>query len=129
MITKATYIAKRGASLRALDQEIARLTDYADNVTEDVAVGYDKVIHGLQMTRDNAAKKLRELHSATDTAWAGEDPTMGVEDAWNELRDAVIAAISTTYCEASRRTSRRHAIGGPHANHRARRIAPRGSCY
>lgn len=126
MITKATYIARRGASLNALDLEIARLTDYA---TEDVAVNYYAAIYGLQATREKAETRLRELHAVSDTAWVGDDPTMGVEDAWRELRDAVIAAISTTYCEASRRPSGRHTIGGPHHNNRARRIAPRGSCY
>ena len=129
MITKATYIARRGASLNALDLEIARLTDYADKATEDVAANYYAAIHGLQATRGKAETMLQELHDVSDTAWAGEDPTMGMEDAWRELRDAVIAAISVTYCEASRRPPGRHAIGGPHQNNRARRIAPRGSCY
>ena len=129
MITKATYIARRGASLKALDLEIARLTDYADKATEDVAVNYYAAIDGLQATREKAETMLRKLDDVSDAAWVGEDPKMGVEDAWNDLRDAVIAAISTTYCEASRRPSGRHAIGGPHQNNRARRVAPRGSCY
>ena len=129
MITKATYIARRGASLNALDLEIARLTEYADKTTENVAVHYYEAIHGLQATREKAESRLRELHAVSDTAWAGDDPTMGVEDAWRDLRDAVIAAISTTYCEASRSPPRRHAFGGPHHINRARHIAPRGSCY
>lgn len=129
MITKATYIAKRGASLRALDQEIARLTDYADNATEDVADKYFAVIHDLQATRDKAVRMLRQMHSGNDKAWMREDATTGVEDAWNELRDAVLAAISTTYCEASRKPTERHTLEGPHHINRIRRIAPRGSCY
>jgi hypothetical protein len=102
MITKAMYIERRGASLRALDMEITGLTDYADCATADVALNYYEAIQGLQTTRDNAEKMLRKLHTVSDTAWALEDATTGVEDAWNELRNAVFVAISTTYCEASR---------------------------
>ena len=129
MLTKASYIEGRGESLRELDLEIARLSDYADKVTTDVAAGYYKAIHGLQATHEKAEAMLEELSAFSDSAWEGENPTMGVEDAWNDLRDAVIAAISTTYCEASRRPSRRHAADCPRHVDRARHIAPRGSCY
>ena len=54
MITKATYIARRGASLNALDLEIGRLTEYADKATENVAVNYHEAIHGLQATREKS---------------------------------------------------------------------------
>ena len=129
MITKTSYLERRGASLRALELEIARLTDYANKVTTDVAAGYYKAIHSLQATHEKAEAMLGELREVSDSAWEGENPTMGVEDAWNELRDAVIAAISTTYCEANRRPVARHATGDPHQIQRVGRIAPRGSCY
>ena len=128
MITKTRYLERRGASLRALELEIDRLTDYANKVTTDVASGYYKAIHGLQATHEKAEAMLEELSAFSDSAWVGADPTMGVEDAWNDLREAVIAAISTTYCEASRRPETRHAAGGPHQIQRVGRIAPRGSC-
>lgn len=129
MMTKTNYIAKRGASLKALDQEIARLTDFANNATADIADKYFAVIDNLQAKRDKAAKMLRQLHSGNDKVWMQEDVAAGVEDAWNELRDAVLAAITTTYCKASRRPTERHRLEGPHRINRIQRIAPRGSCY
>ena len=129
MITKATYIERRGAALRALGQEIVRLTDYADKVTADVAVGYYGAIHELQATHDIAARKLRELRAVSDKTWAREDATADVEQAWKELRNAVLNAISTTYGETSQRPSERHSNYTPCQSNRARRISPRGSCY
>lgn len=102
MITKAMYIARRNTSLRAMDREIGRLMNYANKSTEEIAVEYYESIHGLRATRDKAARKLRELHTVSETAWIGDEATTGVEDAWSELRDAVLTAISTTYCEESR---------------------------
>lgn len=129
MITKANYIERRTASLRALELEIARLMDYADRVAADVAVQYYEAINVLQVTRDKAAKMLRELHAASDKAWAWEDATSGVEDAWSDLRSAVVAAISATYGDTSRRPAGRHVTDDPHQTYHTRRIAPRGSCY
>ena len=133
MITKATYIERRGASLRALDMEIARLMDYADEATGEVTNKFYAVSNCLQTTRDKAAKKLRDLHAVSDMTW--KDAATGVEDAWKELRNAVLAAISVTYCEVisyhdvSPRPSEPHALEGPHQTYRARRIALRRACY
>ena len=129
MITKATYLERRDTSLRAFEMEIARLTDHADRATADVADDYYEAIHRLQASHDKAAKTLRELDAVSDHAWQGKDSAADVEEAWGELREAVVAAISTTYCEASRRLPGRHTTAGPHQAHRARRIAPRGACY
>jgi hypothetical protein len=129
MMTKANYIERRTVSLRALELEIAKLMDYADRVAADLAVKYYEAIHGLQVTHDKAAAMLRELHAVSDKAWAWEDATTGVEDAWSELRSAVIAAISTTYGDTGRRPSGQHVSDDPHQTYRTRRIAPRGACY
>ena len=129
MITKANYIERRTASLRALELEIARLMDYADRVAAEVAVKYYETIYALQATRDKAAKRLRELHAVSDKAWAWEDATSGVEDAWSDLRNAVIAAISTTYGDTNRRPGGQHVTDDSHLTYRTRRIAPRGSCH
>ncbi len=129
MITKANYIERRTASLRALELEIARLMDYADRVAGDVAVKYYEAINVLQATRDKAAKMLRELHAVSDKAWAWEDATSGVEDAWTDLRSAVISAIATTYGDTNRRPSGQHVTDDRHQTYRTRRITPRGSCY
>ena len=129
MITKANYIERRTASLSVLELEIARLMDYADGAAANVAVKYYEAINVLQATRDKAAKRLRELHAVSDKPWAWEDATSGVEDAWSDVRSAVIAAISTTYGDTSRRPAGQHVTDDPHQTYRPRRIAPRGSCY
>lgn len=129
MITKATYLDRRDTSLRVLELEIARLTDHADRAKADVADKYYEAIRGLQATHDNAAEMLRKLHVANEDSWMWEDAVTDVEQAWGDLRDAVVAAISTTYCEASRRPPARHTIDGPHQANRARRVRPRGACY
>lgn len=129
MITKAAYLERRGASLRALDLEISRFTAYADRATADVSVKYYEAIKALQAARDKAAKRLRDLHVSTSSAWMWEEAAAGMEDVWSELRNAILAAISTTYCEASSRPSDKHALDVSHQTNRVRRIAPRGSCY
>ena len=99
MITKAVYIDRRDASLRALDVEIGRLTEYADRATGDVAIDYYQVIQSLETTRDKAAKKLRKLGAVSGEEWASVDALRDVENEWKELRKAVIFAISATYVD------------------------------
>lgn len=97
MFTKAMYIERRGASLRALDVEIGRLTDYADGATPDVALNYYEAIQGMETVRDKAAKQLRKLGAVSGEEWASADALTDVENEWRELRRAVIVAISATY--------------------------------
>ena len=97
MFTKTMYIERRGASLRALDTEIGRLTDCADGATADVALNYYEVIERLETTRDNAARKLRKLGAVSGEEWASAEAVRDVENEWREMRRAVIVAISTTY--------------------------------
>lgn len=101
MITKADYITKRGASLRALDIVIRRLTDFADEATADVALNYYETIQELESTRNRAAKQLQALSTRRELAWASDDAVAGVEQEWRELRRAVLAAICVTYSEAT----------------------------
>lgn len=129
MVTNTTYIERRVASLRALDMEISKLTDYADGATGAVAVTYYGAIHALQETRDKAAASLRELNRVSHITWLREAATADVDDAWKEVRSAVHVAITTTYCEVIRRPSGQHATDGSLPINRVRRIAPRGACY
>ena len=129
MMTKANYIERRDTSLRVLEFEIARLTDYADKAPADVADRYHEAIRGLQATHDNAAVMLRKLHVVSEDSWMWEDAATDVEAAWGELREAVVTAISTTYCEATRRPSGRHTVSVSDQANRVRNIRPRGACY
>jgi hypothetical protein len=97
MFTKAMYIERRGASLRALDAVIDCLTDHADRAASDVALNYYDVIQCLESTRANAAKKLRKLGAVSGEEWASADALRDVEHEWRALRQAVIVAISATY--------------------------------
>ena len=100
MIAKATYITKRGASLRALDGEIDRLMDYACQAPADVALDYCEVIHNLEFARDKAAKTLRKLVAVSGESVAWADALRDMENAWHEVTSAVVIAISATCCEA-----------------------------
>ncbi|MEK6261661.1 MAG: hypothetical protein AABP62_23930 [Planctomycetota bacterium] len=99
MITPATYIERRGASLRALDVEIGRLTDYADRATGDVALDYYEAIQGLETTRDNAAKTLRKLSEVSGEEVTCANALRDMENSWRELRSALVVAISATCSE------------------------------
>jgi len=55
--------------------------NYANKSTGEIAFKYYELIHGLRATRDKAARKLRELHTVSETAWIGDEATKGVEDA------------------------------------------------
>ncbi len=95
MIATATYLERRGASLRALDQEITWLTNYAELATAEVAARYGDAIRGLRATRDEAARRLRELRAVSGNAWDVQEAMNDVEEAWNDLRNALREAIST----------------------------------
>ena len=97
MMTKSTYIERRGASLRALDVEIDRLTDYADGTTADVALNYYEAIQGMKTMRDKAAKQLRKLGAVSGDEWKSAEALRDVEHEWRALRKAVLVAISATY--------------------------------
>lgn len=99
MFTKTMYIEKRGASLRALDTEIDRLTDYADHATGDEALEYYEAIQGLEASRDRAAKMLLKLGALSAGAVTNADAMRDMEKSWRELRCAVVAAISATGSE------------------------------
>ena len=129
MITKATYLERRDSSLRVLELEIARLTDFANAATADDASKYYEAIRGLQATHDNAAEALKKLHAVNEDSWMWEDAAMDLEQAWGDLREAVVAAISATYGEAHRRPPGQHTAYVSHQANRARRTHPRGACY
>ena len=99
MFTKAMYIERRGASLRALDVEINRLTDYADRASGVVALEYYEAIQGLETSRDRAAKMLLKLGALNAEAVTRADAMRNMESAWRELRNAVVDAISATCSE------------------------------
>ena len=82
--------------MHALDREITRLTEFVDAATADVTLEYYEAIDILQMTRDKAAGKLRELQAVNDQSWAGDEATTGMDDAWKEVTHAVLVVISMT---------------------------------
>ncbi len=127
MLTKADYIETRCNSLRALETEIDRLTDHANEATVDVAVVFYEAINQLQLTRVRAIAKVRELQMSNGETWRRDNATIGVDAAWNDLRNAVLVAISTTYCEANHIQAGHPASGGPHYIDFGRFPFPRGA--
>ncbi len=127
MLTKTDYIETRCDSLRTLETEIDRLTDYANEATADVAAAFYEAIAQLQLARTRAIAKLRELQMANGDTWKRDDATIGVEAAWNDLRNAVLVAISTTYCEANHIQAGHPASDHTHYIDFGRYPFPRGS--
>lgn len=99
MIAITTYITRRGASLKALDREIVRLTKHACLTSGEISPHISEAIQGLQATRDNAATRLQELRTVGTDEWSLDEAMSNVEEAWNEIRTAVLIAISSTYLE------------------------------
>jgi flagellar biosynthesis regulator FlaF len=99
MFTKAMYIERRGASLRALDVEISRLTDDANLSSGDIALEYYEAIQGLEIARDRAAATLQRLEAVSEEAVVWSDAVSEMENSWNDLRNSLVAAIAATGCE------------------------------
>ena len=107
MIAITTYIQRRTASLRALDQEIARLTRHACLAPGEFAPHVFDAIEGLQATRENATIRLQELRTGGTDNGNFDEAMSNVEEAWDEMRTAVLAAISSTYFNPEVRTPAR----------------------
>ena len=76
-----------------------RMRSIADISPEILTSKYNKAIQRLQSIRRLAARRLRELQQSDECAWNDGKALLGVEQAWDELRSAVLLAISATYAE------------------------------
>ena len=108
MLTTATYLQRRSKSLSVLGTEIARLTEFASQSDAVNDTDFREAIERLQLSLDAAARQVRELAfgcGPESEVHATERSVAGVEQAWGEMRGAVLAAIAVTYGDSEARGS------------------------
>ena len=108
MLTTDAYLQRRSKSLSALDTEIARMTEFGNQSDAVNDTDFWEAIERLQLSLDAAAEQLRELVfdcGPESEVPATERSVAGVEQAWGEIRVAVLGAIAVTYANSEERGS------------------------
>ncbi len=89
---RKAYEEKLDAQLAQWSAQIDLLKAKANNAKADAKIDYLKTIDALQLKKDQAGVKLRELRAAGDEAW--DDIKAGAEKAWDEVKAAFHGAAS-----------------------------------
>jgi hypothetical protein len=84
---KQEYQRELEKKLADLDQQIDAWKAKASKATAEAKVEMDKKLVVLKEKRDAVAQKMKELGDSTSAAWA--DVKVGIEKAYDELKDAV----------------------------------------
>ena len=89
---RKAYEEKLEAQLNEWNAQIALLKAKAKNTQADAKIHYYQTIDALELKRNTAKTKLRELKDAGDEAWEGLKT--GAENSWAEVKTAFHNAIS-----------------------------------
>jgi hypothetical protein len=89
---KEAYEKKIEAQMDEWKIEIDKLKAKADKAEADAQIQYYKQIEDIRAKQEAAREKLAELKGAGEDAW--EDLKTGLENALNNLKDAVKSATS-----------------------------------
>jgi len=92
MSEKEIYEKKLQTQLDDWSTEIDKLKAKADKAKDNAKLEYQEQIESLNLKRQEAQGKLKELKEASGDAW--EDIKSGVDLAWNSLSEAVKSATS-----------------------------------
>ena len=92
MNERQAYIEKMKARLDEWNADIEKLEARAKRAEADAQIGVQKQLDQLKATRDDAAKRLRELQDASADAW--EVMRQGAEAAWEDMANAFKEATS-----------------------------------
>lgn len=90
MEDKDAYIQKLHARLDEWNAEIDKLRAKADKAKAESRIEYQNQIESLRQSRNEAEKKVAELHEAGEGAW--EDLKSGVQLAWDAMEQAIKSA-------------------------------------
>jgi hypothetical protein len=74
------------AKLDEWNADIDKLEAQAKSAEADAQIRFQQQLDHLKATRDDAAKRLRELQDASADAW--ETMRQGAESAWEEMTKA-----------------------------------------
>jgi hypothetical protein len=91
MDKKEIYIENLEAQLREWSAKIDMLKIKADKVKAETKAEYDKHIAALRAKREVARQKLDEFKNKSGEA--GDTLKTGIKNAWDDLHDALNAAI------------------------------------
>ena len=91
MSTRDAYVQKMKAALDEWNAELSRLEAKASAAKADARIKYNAQIESVRKQRDEGRAKLRELESASETAW--RDMQRGFESAWEDINRAVHEAL------------------------------------
>lgn len=92
MSLKTAYQEKFQAQLNEWSAQMEVLKAKRDKAEADAKISYEHHIKELQSQYDTAQGKLKELQSASETAW--EEMKSGIESAWESMSKAVKNATS-----------------------------------
>lgn len=81
---RTEYVEKLSAQMVEWDAQIDRLKDKAESGLPEIKYDYLIAINALQLKRDEAAEKLKNISAASDDEW--EDLKAGTEQVWGEVR-------------------------------------------
>ena len=91
MDKKTVYVEKLSAQMVEWDNEIQRLKDKAESAGAESRLEYSQTVAALQLKRDEAARKLQGVSTASDHAW--EELKEGTDQVWDEVRTNLRNAI------------------------------------
>lgn len=92
MEERKVYIDKMKAQLKMFEADIQKLEARTEKVRLDLQSGYKKQIMELRERVDTMQKKVKDLSSSTDDAWA--EMKKGLEKSWKELNKGFSKARS-----------------------------------
>ena len=92
MSTKEDFVRKLHTKLDQWNAEIDALSAKADQAEAGARAEYHKQLEALRSKRDHARSKLREVESASESAW--QDLKAGVELAWESVSEAIRSATA-----------------------------------
>ncbi len=92
MDEKKAYIERMEAQLTEWSTKIGELAAKAEKAAADAKMAYQREIESLRAKQEAAKKKLHEMREAADEVWEGFKG--GVENAWDELKNAVDSVVS-----------------------------------
>lgn len=86
MLTRDEYIAETKQRLDDWSAEIDALESKAQDMKEDAKAKYQEQLASLRVQREEGAKKLAELQTATETSW--ERVKAESEKLWDAVKDS-----------------------------------------
>lgn len=86
------YVEKMKAQIDEWNGKLQKWEKEVDKAQSGAKAQYQTQIDAMRRQRDEAIKRLDEMHSASEAAW--KDLSLGFENAWRSLADSFDKAWS-----------------------------------